>query len=92
MILIYLKTPEFLEFFNTIFEFSKTIEINKLNFETKIANMRTGLMNFNSVFEFLAVQACVNLVDLVKSFLTSICLQKSASIQPRTRPLKFAKN
>ena len=87
-----LKTPEILEFFNTIFEFSKTIEINKLNFETKIANVRRGLMNFNSVFEFLVVQACVNLVDLVKSFLTSSYLQQSASVQPRTGLLKFANN
>ena len=31
----------------------------------------------------------VNLVDLVKSFPTSIYLQKSASIQPRTSPSKF---
>ena len=31
-----------------------------------------------------AVQESVNLVDLVKSFYTSIDLQKSASIQPRT--------
>ena len=30
------------------------------------------------------MQKYVNLVDLVKSFLTSIYLQKSASIQPRT--------
>ena len=31
----------------------------------------------------------VNLVDLVKSFPTHIFLQKSASIQKRTSPLKF---
>ena len=31
----------------------------------------------------------VNLVDLVKSFPTSIYLQKSASIQPRTSLSKF---
>ena len=35
------------------------------------------------------MQKNVNLVDLVKSFPTSIDLQKSASIQPRTSPLKF---
>ena len=33
-----------------------------------------------------------NLVDLVKSFPTSIDLQNSASIQPRTSLSKFAKN
>jgi hypothetical protein len=36
------------------------------------------------------VQKHVNLVDLVKSFPTNIYLQKSASIQPRTSPIKFA--
>ena len=36
------------------------------------------------------MQKHVNLVDLVKSFPTSIYLQKSASIQPRTSPIKFA--
>ena len=35
------------------------------------------------------VNDTVNLVDLVKSFPTSIYLQKSASIQPRTSPSKF---
>ena len=38
------------------------------------------------------MQKYVNLVDLVKSFQTSIYLQKSASIQPRTGLSKFAKN
>ena len=36
------------------------------------------------------MQKHVNLVDLVKSFPTNILLQKSASIQPRTSPIKFA--
>ena len=40
-------------------------------------------------FEIWAVQKYVNLVDLVKSFPTSIYLQKSASIQPRTSLSKF---
>ena len=35
------------------------------------------------------MQKHVNLVDLVKSFLTSIYLEKSASIQPRTSLSKF---
>ena len=35
------------------------------------------------------MQKYVNLVDLVKSFVTSIYLQKSASIQPRTSLSKF---
>ena len=34
----------------------------------------------------------VNVVDLVKSFETSIYLQKLASTQPRTSLSKFAKN
>ena len=42
-------------------------------------------------FVFGAVQMCVHLVDLVKSFPMSIYLQNLASIQPRTSPevLKF---
>jgi len=37
------------------------------------------------------VQKRLNLVDLVKSFQTSIYLQTSASIQPKTDLSKFAK-
>ena len=40
-------------------------------------------------FEVWAVQKYANLVDRVKSFPTSIYLQKSASIQPRTSLSKF---
>ena len=36
------------------------------------------------------MQKHVNLVDLVKSFPTNIYLQKLASIQKRTSPIKFA--
>ena len=36
------------------------------------------------------MQKHVNLVDLVKSFPTNIFLQKFASIQKRTGPIKFA--
>ena len=36
------------------------------------------------------MQKHVNLVDLVKSFPTNILLQKLASIQKRTSPIKFA--
>ena len=38
------------------------------------------------------MQKYANLVDLVKSFPTSIYLQKSASIQPRTSLVKFARS
>ena len=41
-------------------------------------------------FEVWAVQKYANLVDLVKSFPTSIYLQNLASIQKRTSPVKFA--
>ena len=51
--------------------------------------MRRSLTNLSS--EFWAVQKRVNIVDLVKSFQTSIYLQKSASIQPRTGLTMFAK-
>ena len=38
------------------------------------------------------VRKCVNLVDLVKSFLTSMYLHNLASIQPRVGLSKFADN
>merc|ERR1719321_2564301 len=41
------------------------------------------------MFEVGEVQRNINLVDLAKSFQTSIYLQKSASIQPRTSYLIF---
>ena len=41
------------------------------------------------ILEFGAVQRIANLVDLEKRCKMSIWLQKSASIQPRTSPLKF---
>ena len=40
-------------------------------------------------FDIWAAQKYVNIVDLVKSFLTSICLETSASIQPRMSLSKF---
>ena len=46
---------------------------------------------FNSG-SFLPKDVRVNLLDLVKSFQTSIHLQNLASIQPRTGLSKFAKN
>ena len=56
--------------------------------------MRTCLTTFRLIFEFGAVQKCVHLGGLVKSFhaSTSIYLQRLASIQPRTSPLQFAEN
>ena len=44
---------------------------------------------FAELFEVRQVQRNVNLLDLVKNFPTSIYLQKSASIQPRTSFSKF---
>ena len=44
-----------------------------------------------SVGSFLPKDACVNLVDLVKSFQTSIYLQTLALIQLRTSLVNFAK-
>ena len=44
---------------------------------------------FGGHFEIGAVQKYANLVDLGESFPTSIYLQNSASIQPRTSPSKF---
>ena len=47
-------------------------------------------LSSESEFEFGAVQRFANLVDLVKRFPTNIYLQKSASIQLKTSPDKFA--
>ena len=44
--------------------------------------MRRCLTKFSCIFKCGAVQKFVNLVDLVKSFPTSIYLQNLASIQP----------
>ena len=67
---------------------------NKRHDENKASNMRTCLTTFRLIFEFGAVQKCVHLGALVKSFhaSTSIYLQRLASIQPRTGLSKFAKN
>ena len=43
-------------------------------------------------FEFWAVQKQINLLDLEKCCKMSIWLQKSVSIQPRTRLSKFGEN
>ena len=42
-----------------------------------------------AILGYVAVPECVDLVDLIKGFPTSIYLQTSASIQPRTSPSKF---
>ena len=58
----------------TIVEFWTTIAKIHPNFENKtvIAKMRRCLTKFSWIFEFGTVQRGVNLVDLVKSFQTSI--------------------
>ena len=52
--------------------------------------MRKKLTKIFWNIEVWAVQNHVNLVDLVKSFPTTILLQNLASIQKRTSPVKFA--
>ena len=56
-----------------------------------IIHSRKNVDDFGWNFEIWAVQKYVNLADFIKSFQTSIHLQKSASIQPRTGPSNFAK-
>ena len=51
--------------------------------------IRKRLTNFCEYFGLGAVRRYVNLVDLEKCYKMSIWLQKSASIQKRTSPLKF---
>ena len=57
----------------------------KIQFIFSFANVD----EFDWNLEVWAMQKYANLVDLVKSFPTSIYLQKSASIQPRTSLSKF---
>ena len=47
------------------------------------------MANFDEKIEIRERCKGVHCVDLGESFLTSIYLQKSASIQPRTSPSKF---
>ena len=61
------------------------------HFENEAAKMRKCFTKFSCIFEFGAVQKFVNLVDLVKSFPTTIYLQRFVSIQPRASLSKFAK-
>ena len=58
-------------------------------FQTFEQNFEKSLTNFCEYFELGAVRRCVNLVDLERCQNMTICLQKSASIQKRTSPLKF---
>ena len=65
--------------------------VEKSRFFAEIrTKIRKRLTNFCEYFELGAVRRCVNLVDLVKCLKKmSIWLQKSASIQKGTSPLKF---
>ena len=51
---------------------------------TKIQLKLQDVRNFGRNFEIWMAHTYVNLVNLVKTFLMRICLQKWASIQPRT--------
>ena len=59
------------------------------NIENSIFNFAKSRTVFCRNFAIWAVQRNANLVDLGESFPTSIWLQKSASIQPRTSLSKF---
>ena len=70
-------------------------EIQRLKFLQKICKLAIFCkcsMQHICNLEFEAVQPCVDIVDLVKSFPTSVYLQKSASIQQRTSLSKFGGN
>ena len=73
-------------------EFSEKMQNSILKMKNRkfiIHSRKKMLTSFGWIFEIWAVQKHVNLVDLVKSFPTSVYLQKSASIQPRTSLSKF---
>ena len=54
-----------------------------------LAEMWKSLTNFCRDFQSRVVQRCDNLVDLEKCWKTTIYLQRSVPIQPRTSPVKF---
>ena len=54
-------------------------------FENKISNIRKYLTKFSRIFECGAVQKCANLVDLFKTFQTSLSPCPFFSISFRTR-------
>ena len=66
---------------------NSTQKMKKIRNSLFIRDKMLTLFGWN--FEIWAVQKYVNLIDLVKSFPTSIYLLKSASIQPRTSLSKF---
>ena len=71
------------------------LKMTKLSKKCKILRIfleisSTFLMKISENFELGAVQRHRKIVDLVKSFPTSINLQKSASVQPRTSLYKLA--
>ena len=61
-------------------------QIQQLVFE-----IATHWTNFVEISRSEQCKSNVNVVDLVKSFETSIWLRNLASILPRTSPLRFAK-
>ena len=79
-------------------EKAKKFEESFLNFEYWAVQKRVDLVDLVDLQDLQdhlwipKAQKRVDLVDLVKSFQTSICLQNSASMQPRTSFSKFAKN
>ena len=62
---------------------------NSENFANFSAKIRKSFTNFFVNFEIGAVQRIANLVVLEKCWKITIWLQKSASMQRRTSPLKF---
>ena len=64
---------------------------NFIHFLENLHKIAKIVTKFSEFLEFGAVQRIANIVDLEKRCKMSIWLQKSASIQPRTSPLKLAK-
>ena len=72
--------------------FIKFLSKNPSNVHESVAILKRKMDDFLIKFEVRAVEKYVHLVDLVKRFPTSICLQKSVSIQPITSLSKFEEN
>ena len=75
--------------FCIFFEKSQLLDKILANFANLCKNQQTFQKCFNENIEIRERCKGVHCVDLGESFPTSIYLQKSASIQPRTSPSKF---
>ena len=81
--------PSFYSVFSVLYVFNISFSTSVLFSKRRISVLYIFIISFSTSVLFSKRRKNVNLVDLAKSFPTSIYLQKSASIQPRTSLSKF---